>query len=117
MPKITKSEIEKKLPPTSKIMGWTVVIVCVAFLVWCCYEMHRQNDLSPLAYIGGEIGAILTAAFGLYCWRAKATDTFKIALLKAELEKQEGTIINQDVPQDSGIANYMEDDSNGNYVE
>ena len=117
MPKITKSEIEKKLPPTSKIMGWTVVIVCVAFLIWCCCEMHRQNDLSPLAYIGGEIGAILTASFGLYCWRAKATDTFKIALLKAELEKQEGIIINTNVPQDSGIENYMGDESNGNYVE
>ena len=117
MPKTTKSEIEKKLPPTSKIMGWTVVIICVAFLIWCCYEMHRQNDLSPLAYIGGEIGAILRASFGLSCWRAKATDTFKIALLKAELEKQEGITINTNVPQYSGIENYMGDESNGNYVE
>ena len=117
MPKTTKSEIEKKLPPTSKVMGWTVVIICVAFLIWCCYEMHRQNDLSPLAYIGGEIGAILTASFGLYYWRAKATDTFKIALLKAELEKQEGITINTNVPQDSGTENYMGDESNGNYVE
>lgn len=117
MPKTTKSEIEKKLPPTSKIMGWTVVIICVAFLVWCCYEMHRQNDLAPLAYIGGEIGAILTASFGLYCWRAKATDTFKITLLKAELEKQEGITINTNVPQDGEIENYMGDESNGNYVE
>lgn len=117
MPKTTKSEIEKKLPPTSKVMGWTVVIICVAFLIWCCYEMHRQNDLSPLAYIGGEIGAILTASFGLYCWRAKATDTFKIALLKAELEKQEDITINTNIPQDSGIENYMGDESNGNYVE
>lgn len=117
MPKTTKSEIEKKLPPTSKVMGWTVVIICVVFLIWCCYEMHRQNDLSPLAYIGGEIGAILTASFGLYCWRAKATDTFKIALLKAELEKQEGITINTNVLQDSGTENYMGDESNGNYVE
>ena len=117
MPKTTKSEIEKKLPPTSKIMGWTVVIICVAFLIWCCYEMHRQNDLSPLAYIGGEIGAILTASFGLYCFRSISTDTFKIALLKAELEKQEGITINTNVPQDSGIENYMGDESNGNYVE
>ena len=117
MPKTTKSEIEKKLPPTSKVMGWTVVIICVAFLIWCCYEMHCQNDLSPLAYIGGEIGAILTASFGLYCWRAKATDTFKIALLKAELEKQEGITINTNVLQDSGTENYMGDESNGNYVE
>ena len=59
----------------------------------------------------------MTASFGLYCWRAKATDTFKIALLKAELEKQEGITINTNVPQDSGIENYMGDESNGNYVE
>ena len=117
MPKTTKTEIEKKLPPTSKIMGWTVVIICVVFLAWCCYEMHRQNDLSPLAYIGGEICAMLTTSFGLYCWRAKATDTFKIALLKAEIEKQEGIAINTEIPQDAGIVNYMGDEFNGNHAE
>lgn len=116
MPKTTKTETEKKLPPTSKVMGWTVVIICIAFLVWCCYEMHRQNDLSPLAYIGGEIGAILTAAFGLYCWRAKASDTFRIALMKAEIEKKEGIKIDTNPMQDDS-ANYMGGDTDGNYVE
>lgn len=46
--------------------------LAVGFIIFVCYEMHRQNDLSPVAYIGPSIAGILASIIGFYMWRAKA---------------------------------------------
>lgn len=60
----------------SKIVTTIVVTVfsalAVGFIAFVCYEMHRQNDLSPVAYIGPSIAGILASVLGFYMWRAKA---------------------------------------------
>lgn len=60
----------------SKTLTTTIVtifsVLAIAFIVFVCYEMHRQNDLSPVMYIGPSIAGILTAIIGFYMSRAKA---------------------------------------------
>lgn len=60
----------------SKIMTTVIVSVfsalAVGFIIFVCYEMHRQNDLSPVAYLGPSIAGILASIIGFYMWRAKA---------------------------------------------
>lgn len=68
--------MSKKKTEYSKIVTAIVVAVfsalAVGFIVFVCYEMHRQNDLSPVAYIGPSIAGILASVLGFYMWRAKA---------------------------------------------
>lgn len=46
--------------------------LAVGFVVFVCYEMHRLNDLSPVAYIGPSIVGLLASVLAFYMWRAKA---------------------------------------------
>lgn len=46
--------------------------VAVGFIIFVCYEMHRLQDLSPVAYIGTGIVGLLSIVLGAYMWRAKA---------------------------------------------
>ena len=66
----------KKKVEYSKIVTTIVVSVfsalAVGFIAFVCYEMHRQSDLSPVAYIGPSIAGILASVLGFYMWRAKA---------------------------------------------
>lgn len=68
--------METKKKEYSKTLTTIVVtifsIMAIAFIAFVCYEMHRQNDLSPVAYIGPSIAGILTAIIGFYMSRAKA---------------------------------------------
>lgn len=50
----------------------TFSTLAVFFIIFVCYEIHRQNDLSPVAYIGPSIAGILASIIGFYMWRAKA---------------------------------------------
>lgn len=64
----------------SKVITTAVVVtfslVAVAFIIFVCYEMHRQQDLSPVAYIGTGIVALLTLVLKFYMDRAaKKSDT------------------------------------------
>lgn len=60
----------------SKIITTVMTLVfstlAVIFIVFVCYEMHRQDDLSPVAYLGPSIAGILASVVGFYMWRAKA---------------------------------------------
>lgn len=60
----------------SKVITTAVVVtfslVAIAFIVFVCYEMHRLNDLSPVAYIGPSIVGLLATVLAFYMWRAKA---------------------------------------------
>lgn len=46
--------------------------IAVGFIAFVCYEMHRLQDLSPVAYIGPSIVGLLATVLGAYMWRAKA---------------------------------------------
>ncbi len=59
-----------KIVTTCMIIVFTVL--AVGFIVFVCYEMHRQNNLDPVAYIGPSIAGILASIIGFYMWRAKA---------------------------------------------
>lgn len=68
--------METKRKEYSKTMTTIVVtifsILAIGFVVFVCYEMHMQNDLSPVAYIGPSIAGILASIIGFYMSRAKA---------------------------------------------
>lgn len=49
-----------------------VAFVAVPFLVFVCYEMHIQQDLTPVEPIWETIGWVIIAIVGFYMWRAKA---------------------------------------------
>lgn len=63
-----KREYSKVL--TTAVVG-VILSVAVGFIVFCCYEMHRLEDLSPVAYIGPSIVGVLATSVGAYMWRAK----------------------------------------------
>lgn len=60
----------------SKILTTIVLTVfsllAWAFVIFVCYEMHIQEDLSPVADLGPPIVGIPAAIVALYMWRAKA---------------------------------------------
>lgn len=68
--------MDKKKTEYSKTVTTTIVAVfsalAIGFIAFVCYEMHRQGDLSPVAYIGPSIAGILASVLGFYMWRAKA---------------------------------------------
>lgn len=64
-----KTEYSKTI--TTIVVG-LFSILAVGFIIFVCYEMHRQNDLSPIAYIGPTIAGVPTAVVGFYMSRAKA---------------------------------------------
>lgn len=67
--KKNKREYSKTI--TTIIVG-VFSLLAVGFIIFVCYEMHRQNDLSPIAYIGPTIAGVPTAVVGFYMSRAKA---------------------------------------------
>ena len=66
----------KRKKEFSKVITATVVglfsFVAIAFIIFVCYEMHRQRDLSPVGYIGIPIVGLLVTTLGFYKSRAKA---------------------------------------------
>lgn len=68
--------MENKKREYSKTITTLIVgifsILAVGFIIFVCYEMHRQCDLSPIAYIGPTIAGVPTAVVGFYMSRAKA---------------------------------------------
>lgn len=71
----------KKKPFSKVIVGFVIVLV-TAFILFCCYEMHRLGDLSPISYIGTGMIALLSTVVAAYMWRAKQQDMFNLELEK-----------------------------------
>ena len=71
-----------KKKPFSKVVVVFVIILVTAFIIFCCYEMHRLGDLSPISYIGTGMIALLSTVVAAYMWRAKQQDMYN-----RELEK------------------------------
>lgn len=80
---------QKRKPFSKKIIA-SVMIVGVLFIIFCCYEMHRLGDLSPLAYIGTSIIGLMATAVGFYVKRAYKEDQYNLALRKIEAEEKLG---------------------------
>lgn len=66
-----------KLPFSKWIVIYVFVIV-TGFIVWCCYEMHRLGDLSPLVSLGERVIGMLTIVIAAYMWRAKQSDLYEL---------------------------------------
>ena len=79
---------KKKRPPFSKVIVVFIIVLVTAFLVFCCYEMHIQKDLSPIAYIGTGVIGLLAAVVGCYMWRAKQSDMYQLEMKKIEEKAQ-----------------------------
>ena len=71
-----------KKKPFSKVVVIFVIILVTAFIIFCCYEMHRLGDLSPISYIGTGMIALLSTVVAAYMWRAKQQDMFNLELEK-----------------------------------
>lgn len=82
--------------PYSKCAVSYVLFLASAFLIWACYEMHRLNDLTPIAYIGTGVVGLIAATLGFYVWRAKASDTYDLAVKKAKKEQELGVDLDFD---------------------
>ena len=80
--------------PTSKFALFVVLVLVVVFVIWCCYEMHRLNDITALAYIGPAVVALGAAVVAVYMWRAKQTDMVRLEMKRldmiAELKAKHG---------------------------
>lgn len=88
-----------KKRPTSKVVLFFVMLLVAVFIVWCCYEMHRLDDLSPLAYIGPSVIALGATAVGFYNWRAKQSDMVQIEIKRLELIAQLKQTYGDDLPE------------------
>lgn len=73
-----------KRKPTSKVALTAGLATVVVFLAWCCYEMHRLDDLSPLAYVGPAVCGLGAVVVGTYMWRAKQSDMVEIEMKRLE---------------------------------
>lgn len=71
-----------KKKPFSKVVVVFVIVLVTAFILFCCYEMHRLGDLSPISYIGTGMIALLSTVVAAYMWRAKQQDMFNLELEK-----------------------------------
>lgn len=71
-----------KKKPFSKVVVVFVIILVTVFIVFCCYEMHRLGDLSPISYIGTGMITLLSTVVAAYMWRAKQQDMFNLELEK-----------------------------------
>ena len=54
------------------ILASVFTIIAIAFLIFVCYEMHVQQDLTPVDSIWQTIGGVIIAIVGFYMWRARA---------------------------------------------
>lgn len=98
--------------PTSKLVVWYFIALGTLFLMYCCWEMHRLCDLTPMAYIAPTVMGFMATVLGVYVYRAKKTDEFTLALKKAEIEKAEGITI---TPLANNNQEGIYTDGNNNY--
>lgn len=95
---------------TSCVVG-LFSFVAIAFIVFVCYEMHRQEDLSPVGYIGVPLVGLLTAVLAIYANRAKAKSQTD---LEWEMTKQM-TLFREEHPEyfTRVVLNHEDDDFTG----
>lgn len=92
----------KNKKPYSKCITTAIIALAYLFIIFACYEMHRLSDLSPIAYIGAGIVALLAITVRAYMKRAVQEDLTKIKLEQVEgmskLKKEYGDdFVNEDL--------------------
>ena len=102
--------MQKKLP-FSKLIVLLVIIISTSFICWCCYEMHRLDNLEPIGFIGGGVVALLATVVAAYMSRAKKQGEFDLQLAKIEKvvelqEKHPDMDISQLVNDNNGYYSY-----------
>ena len=68
----------------SKICVAISFLISILFIFYCCYEMHVQQNLDPISYIGGGILVCLAIIVRAYMKRAYQKDIAMIEIKKAE---------------------------------
>ena len=58
----------------SKLFTDLSFLLAFGFVVFCCYEMHRLQDLTPIAYLGAGVLVLLGLVVNAYMKRAAAKD-------------------------------------------
>lgn len=74
----------KKYIEFSKICVATSFILVIAFIVFTCYEIHIQQNLDPISYIGSGILLCLAIIVRAYMKRAYQKDLAMIEIKKTE---------------------------------
>lgn len=93
----------KKSREFSKLVVARTEVLAWLFVIFACYEMHRQNNLEPIAYIGAGVVGLLSIVVGTYMWRAKQRDfadlEFERIKKMAELREKKGEHVQNDMLQ------------------
>ena len=68
----------------SKICVSVAFLLSVTFIVFVCVEMHRQNNLDPVSYIGAGVLLCLASIVRAYMKRAYQKDLVQLEIEKAK---------------------------------
>ena len=68
----------------SKICVSAAFLLSIAFIIFVCVEMHRQNNLDPVSYIGAGILLCLAIIVRAYMKRAYQKDLVQMEIEKAK---------------------------------
>lgn len=78
-----KKKIKMKLQ-TSKLIVYSSLLLSWAFIIFCCFEMHRLKDLSPIGAIGASVVGMIATTNAAYMWRAKQEDFVRLEIEKTK---------------------------------
>lgn len=80
-----KKEKQKKKIEASKLFTDLSFCLAFGFVIFCCYEMHRLQDLTPITYLGGGILILLGIVVNAYMKRAAAKDLARQKIYETQM--------------------------------
>lgn len=87
MGKRTKKKTQRKKPvffEYSKICVAAAFVLTAAFLIYICVEMHLQQNLEPVSYVGGGLLICLGIIVRSYMKRAHQKDVVNLEIDKTK---------------------------------
>ena len=88
----------KKLPSTSKLLLWVVVILCLEIIIFSEYAMIRLQDMSALYTLIGVPVTLIPTVLGYYYKSLKENTSGGIVYLNAQADlsnEVENTVIEE----------------------
>lgn len=82
--RLSKSSTRRAHIEFSKICVSVAFLLSVTFVVFVCVEMHRQNNLDPVSYIGAGLLLCLAIIVRAYMKRAYQKDLVLLEIEKAK---------------------------------